>query len=158
MTEEASLPTALTSFFSGKFSTRLTLFYSYLSFNYENFYILNLIASIWVLQFHSLPFQPSVWGWEHRVSSNGTALLLHHSLSRRLNRIPLTPIRRFLLRAAINNSLGSEEDQPARNEVVDSSKHTLVVHSKDPIATFQKSVTSSPPVVFLVSFCYLYSI
>ncbi|XWS26044.1 hypothetical protein CRYUN_Cryun27aG0119600 [Craigia yunnanensis] len=110
------------------------------------------MASIWSLHFHSPPFQPSIWGWKHRVSSYGTELLLHHSLSQQLNWIPLTPNKRFLLRA-FNDSVSSDEDHRPRNEVVDTPKYTLVVHSKDPLATFQESVTSFPPVVFLMKRC-----
>ncbi|XVE94376.1 hypothetical protein REPUB_Repub02eG0003300 [Reevesia pubescens] len=107
------------------------------------------MASIWILQLHCLPFQPSIGGWKRRVSSNGTALQLHHSLTHRLSWIPLTTNRRFLLRA-INNSVSSVEDQGAQNEVVDTLKPTLLVDSKHPIASFQESIISYPPVVFLM--------
>ncbi|KAA3490211.1 protein MULTIPLE CHLOROPLAST DIVISION SITE 1-like isoform X3 [Gossypium australe] len=112
------------------------------------------MASIWLLQF---PGQPSIWGWKHRVSLSGTSLLLHHrhSLSQRLNWIHRTFSPR-----AIDNSVSSEEDLRAQNEVVDTAKHTLAVDSKHPLALFQESITSFPPVVFLVMFTsgYLYSV
>ncbi|XVF63500.1 hypothetical protein PTKIN_Ptkin09bG0091400 [Pterospermum kingtungense] len=98
-----------------------------------------LMASIWSLQFRSLSFQPSIWGWKHRVSySNAKPLLLHQSLTQRLNwRSPL------LLRA-MNDSV-----QRPQNEAADTPNHTLAIHSKHPLATFQESFTSFPPVVFL---------
>ncbi|KAK8551707.1 hypothetical protein V6N12_040332 [Hibiscus sabdariffa] len=106
------------------------------------------MASIWLLQFPSLPFQ-------HRVSSNGTSLLLHHRhcLCQRLNWIPLTPNGTFSMRA-IHDSVSSEEDNRAQNEAVDTGKSTLaVVDSKHPLALFQESITSLPPVVFLMKNC-----
>lgn len=106
------------------------------------------MATIWLLQF---PGQPSIWGWKHQVSLNGTSLLLRHrhSLSQRLNWIHLPPNRTFSPRA-IDNSVSSEEDHRAQNEVVDTAKHTLAVDSKHPLALFQESITSFPPVVFLM--------
>lgn len=106
------------------------------------------MASIWLFQF---PGQPSIWGWKHQVSLNGTSLLLRHrhSLSQRLNWIHLPPNRTFSPRA-IDNSVSSEEDHRAQNEVVDTAKHTLAVDSKHPLALFQESITSFPPVVFLM--------
>ncbi|XP_039052809.1 protein MULTIPLE CHLOROPLAST DIVISION SITE 1-like isoform X2 [Hibiscus syriacus] len=79
------------------------------------------MASIWLLQLPSLPFQ-------HRVFSNGTSFLLHrrHCLSQRLNWIPLTPNRTFFMRA-VNGPMSSEEDNCAHNEVVDRAKSTLVM-------------------------------
>ncbi|GMI82420.1 MULTIPLE CHLOROPLAST DIVISION SITE 1 [Hibiscus trionum] len=105
------------------------------------------MTSIWLLQFSSLPFQ-------HRVSSNGISLLLHHRhcLSQRLNWIPQTPNRTFSMRA-INDSMSSEEYNRAQNEVVDTVKSTLVVDSKHPLTLFQESITSFPPVVFLMKNC-----
>ncbi|XVE69561.1 hypothetical protein DITRI_Ditri10aG0001400 [Diplodiscus trichospermus] len=110
------------------------------------------MASIWSLQFHSLPFQPSIWGWKHRISSNGSELLLRHCLTQRLNWIPLTPNRRLLLRA-INGSVSSDEDHRPQNEAVDIPKHSLVVDSQNPLAKFQESITSFPPLVFLMKRC-----
>ncbi|XP_021283900.1 protein MULTIPLE CHLOROPLAST DIVISION SITE 1 isoform X2 [Herrania umbratica] len=110
------------------------------------------MASVWSLHFHSLPFQPSIRGWKDRVSSDETPFLLHRSLSQQLSWIQLTTNRKFLLRA-INDSVSSDVDQRAQNEVVDTAKQTLGVDSKDPLSTFQESIASFPPVVFLMKTC-----
>ncbi|XP_039049367.1 protein MULTIPLE CHLOROPLAST DIVISION SITE 1-like isoform X2 [Hibiscus syriacus] len=51
---------------------------------------------------------------------------------------------------AINDSISSEEDNRAQTKVVETAKSTLVVDSKHPLSLFQESITSSPPIVFLM--------
>ncbi|MFQ6660549.1 hypothetical protein Gotur_029027 [Gossypium turneri] len=55
-----------------------------------------------------------------------------------------------VLTSCFISTVSSEEDHRAQNEVVDTAKHTLAVDSKHPLALFQESITSFPPVVFLM--------
>ncbi|KAJ9186303.1 hypothetical protein P3X46_001893 [Hevea brasiliensis] len=102
------------------------------------------MASLWILQFHPLSIQPSIWVSKRRVSPNFLQLRREFDLPHgqlKWNRSTANPF--FQLRAI--SSLGSSEDGGVPQHGV----VKIPLESKHPIAKLQGMISIFPPVVFL---------
>ncbi|XP_052298368.1 protein MULTIPLE CHLOROPLAST DIVISION SITE 1 isoform X1 [Citrus sinensis] len=98
------------------------------------------MASIWTLQFHSLYFP-------HRVSSTVAKLRTEFTLSQgRLSLNRWSTNRKFQLKA-VRDSASSNEDQNLESGKVAVAADTK---TKDPVAKFQETLISLPPVAFVM--------
>ncbi|GLU00081.1 hypothetical protein SLE2022_174750 [Rubroshorea leprosula] len=110
------------------------------------------MASIWILQLHSLSFQPSIWAWKRQVSPNvvglKTELVLNHSQP--LNWSQLTTSRKVLIRAISGSMSSEEEEEPTQNVVVKAEEKGLVLDLKHPISRFRGTISSFPSVALMM--------
>uniref|UniRef100_A0A2N9FYE0 Protein MULTIPLE CHLOROPLAST DIVISION SITE 1 n=1 Tax=Fagus sylvatica TaxID=28930 RepID=A0A2N9FYE0_FAGSY len=103
------------------------------------------MASIWTLQFHPISFQPSIWGSKNRTLSNFVELKPKFGLSSSSSQLN----RKFVQRANTGSpSFG--EDQSDRNEAAVKS-HRIIVTVKDQLSKFHGTITSFPPLVFVMN-------
>ncbi|KAK9271439.1 hypothetical protein L1049_027030 [Liquidambar formosana] len=109
------------------------------------------MASIWTLQFHSVSFQPSIRSLKHQISSNVLELRTDFGLNYghlKCNRKRWC--QGFVLRA-ISSSVSPDDGKCAQEEVVVKTAIDAV-DSKSPVGKFQESISSLPPVIFVVKF------